>query len=322
LAGTGSYLPQKRVLNSELSQFPLGAIPLIEVKTGVKSRHFADPSEATSDLAAKAASACLKDAGVSVADVDGIILATSSPDRSIPATATRVQMLLGATSAFACDVNAVCSGAVYAIHLADGLIRSGMNRTVLVIAAEIYSRILNPKDFSTYPYFGDGAGAVLLTGSEKEDGPRVLRTILKADGAGSDLIQVPAGGTMMPYSALSTPNQIFFAMNGRAVFEFAVSKGAAVIEEMLQAADLKRTQIAHVILHQANINIVNRIAELTNISRERFYVNLDEIGNTAGASVLIALDQLRKSGKSRAGDLAVVVAFGGGLSWGCSLVSL
>lgn len=322
LAACGAYLPELKVKNSDLTQFPASAIPLIEQKTGVKERRHAASSEVTSDLGAKAAEICLRRAGVAAEALEGIILATSSPDRSMPATATRVQHLIGAGNAFAFDVNAVCSGAVYALHLADALIRSGLHDRLLVVAAELYSRILNPQDFSTYPYFGDGAGAVLLVRSTTPEGPQVLATVLGTDGAGADLIQVPAGGSMMPFSKVTDSRQQYFTMTGRAVFEFAVQKGAEVLLETMQAGKIRVDEVSHVIVHQANINIINRIAETSGIPRHKFFVNLDEIGNTAGASVLIALDGLLAKGETKAGDLILIAAFGGGLSWGCNLIRL
>lgn len=166
ILSTGSYVPAKIVSNAELVQFPASALPLIEAKTGIRSRHYAAPDECTSDLAINAARRCLEKAGVAAQQLDAIIVATSSPDRIQPATATRVQHELGAVRAFAFDINSVCSGAVYGIYLADMMVRSGTCRHGLVIGAEVYSRFLNPEDFSTYPYFGDGAGAVLFGASD------------------------------------------------------------------------------------------------------------------------------------------------------------
>ena len=322
LIACGSYLPEHRIKNCDLTQFPATAIPLIEQKTGVRERRHAASTEVTSDLGAKAASACLKRAEVPPEKIEALILATSSPDRSMPATATRVQHLLGAKNAFAFDINAVCSGSVYAIHLADALIRTGFHDNILVVGAELYSRILNPQDFSTYPYFGDGAGAALLTRSLGTDGPQILASLLGSDGAGADLIQVPMGGSMIPFSKTNDPRQQYFAMNGRAVFEFAVHKGAEVLLQTLQIARIDKESVAHVVVHQANINIIKGIAENSGIPRGKFFVNLDAIGNTAGASVLIALDELIASGKTRNGDLVLIAGFGGGLSWGCNLIRL
>ena len=316
IVATGSYLPAKVVGNEALTQFPAAALPLIEAKTGVRQRRHADESECTSDLAAEACRRCLASANLSPLEVDAIILSTSSPDRTQPATATRVQLLLGADRAFSLDVNSVCSGALYALHLADGLIRAGLHKNILVVAAEIYSRILNPRDFSTYPYFGDGAGAFLLSASPV---PGVVGTILHSDGSGADVIQVPAGGSMLPYSCMKSPDEKYFKMKGREVFDFAVDKGTSVIKELLQLYDVRAADIACFVAHQANINILRRLAEELNVPPEKFTVNLDRYGNTASASPLIALDESRRSGLLQSGGLCVMVAFGGGLS--CPQVS-
>ena len=317
ILSSGSYLPANIVSNQDLTQFPKNSLPLIEAKTGVKFRRHAAESECTSDLAYQACARCLGKIGFDPLKIDGIILSTSSPDRLQPATAARVQHLLNARVAFALDVNAVCSGGVYALHLADSLIRSGRHKHILVVAAEIYSRYLNPKDFSTYPYFGDGAGAVLLGAGEQ---PGILASELGADGSGAELIRVPAGGTMMPFSQMKSPEDRFFKMSGREVFDFAVSKGPAIAQSVLASCKLKASDIRWFISHQANINIVNEIASRLEAPVERFAVNLDKYGNTASASTLIALDELIDGGQMARGDLMVLFAFGGGLTWGACVI--
>lgn len=319
VVGTGSYLPEKVVRNEDLKQFPAPSIALIAEKTGVRERRHAAEGESTSDLAARAGLAALANGKLNPADLDCIVLATSSPDRFQPATATRVQQLLGATRAFAFDVNSVCTGGVYALAIADSFIKSGFCRNALVIAAEVYSRFLNPQDISTYPYFGDGAGAVLLNATDT--GPGIIRTILKADGGGADVIQVPGGGSMKPFAACN-PQDLFFKMKGREVFQFATTKGSEVIEELLSSAGLARESVACVITHQANINIIAELSQRLSIPREKFFVNLDRYGNTAGASVFIALDEALASGAAKSGDHLVLAAFGGGLSWGATLLKL
>jgi 3-oxoacyl-[acyl-carrier-protein] synthase III len=320
ILGTGAYLPDAEVPNAALTRFPAASLPLIEQKTGIRSRRYAADDQCTSDLGFEAARQCLHRAGVAATDVDAIVLATSSPDRIQPATATRVQERLGATRAFAFDVNSVCSGAVYALHLADALVRSGGARHVLVVASELYSRYLNPKDFSTYPYFGDGAGALLV--GPGAPGRGVLRTLLHSDGSGDHVIQVPAGGTMMPYGRLASPGDVYFKMRGRDVYRFAVTQGEAVIGELLEACGVERDEVAFVVPHQANMNVLRELADRVRIDFSKFVVNLDRYGNTAAASVLIALDELLASGRARSGDLVVLVVFGGGLSWGATLIRL
>jgi len=320
LAATGSYLPEKLLKNEDLSQFPAHALPLIAQKTGIRSRRHAEAGQCTSDLAANAAARCIESAGISPGEIDAIVLATSSPDRIQPATATRVQHLIGATRAFAFDVNSVCSGSVYAVHLADVLIRSGSCKNVLVVAAEMYSRYLSKTDFATYPYFGDGAGAALFC--DTDEGSGIIRSLLHSDGSGADVIQIPAGGTMLPYAQLKNQNDAFFKMRGKEVFSFAVEKGSEVIHEILAATGMVPADVSYVIPHQANLNIIKEISRRTNIPLERFVVDIEVHGNTAAASVLVALDELWRSGKVASGDRILLVAFGGGLAWGASVMSV
>ncbi len=323
VVATGSYLPGRVVRNEDLKQFPPSAIPLIASKTGVLERRYAAEDECTSDLAVEAARRCLRRAGASASDLDGIILATSSPDQPMPATCGVVQAKLEAWGAFAVDVNAVCSGAIYGLQMADAMIRAGQARRLLVIAAELYTRFLNPTDFSTYPYFGDGAGAVLLEGAEEPKFPYILGGSLHADGRGADLIKIPAGGSRLPYARMNDQRQQYFQMNGRAVFDFAVTRGAEVIEELCRENSVPKDQLRHLVLHQANTNVLNTIAQSTGLPMDRFVINLERYGNTAGASPLIAFDELTHG--SPADGLqgyTLIVAFGGGLTWGGILIAL
>ncbi|MBM7866618.1 beta-ketoacyl-ACP synthase 3 [Heliobacterium gestii] len=322
IAGTGSYLPEREVKNEELTQFPSHALQMIREKTGVSSRRVADPRDATSDLAFRAALAALADAGESPGALDALIVATSSPDRLQPATAARVQALLGADKAFAFDVNSVCSGGIFAMTVGDSLIRSGICQRVLVIGAEIYTRFLNPKDFSTFPYFGDGAGAVLLKRRFEVNDRGILAGNLKTDGKSVDVIQIPAGGSMKPAWQVTEAKDYYFYMNGKAVYQFAVTQGSQAILECLEQANIPKDNVSCVIAHQANVNILKELAHRTNIPFERFYVNLDKYGNTAGASTLIALDEARREGRFSKGDIVVMVAFGGGLSWGALAIRI
>jgi 3-oxoacyl-[acyl-carrier-protein] synthase-3 len=311
-------LPERVIPNEALTQFPATALPLIAEKTGISARRYAADDESTSDLGAKAARACLERAGVAAEDVDAIVLATSSPDRIQPATATRVQDLIGARNAYAFDLGSVCSGAVFAVHVADALIRSGGAKRVLVVASELYSRgHLNPRDFSTCACLGDGAAALLMS---DDGGHTVLGTVLHTDGSGADLIQVPAGGTMLPYARMERPQDAYFLMRGKDVQDFVVSKGSEVVEELLAAQGVDKKDVAFVVPHQANIGVLQGLAARLGIDMSKFVVTLDRYGNTAGASVLIALDDLLTSGRAVAGDLVVLVVFGGGLSWAATLI--
>jgi len=318
IASTGSYLPETVISNHGLEKIPPSLAALIEQKTGVKTRRFAGPSQCTSDLAIAAAENCLVRVGFDPVRLDAVILGTSSPDRIQPATATRVQHKIGAVNAFAFDLNSVCSSGVYALKVADAFIKSGYSQSILVVAAEIYSRYLDPKDFSTYPYFGDGAGAVLLTAAANTD-RGLLYSLLKTDGQKADVIQIPAGGTMLPYTRLENPKDVFFKMVGREVYDFAVNEGTNIIEQIIREAKVEKEEISYIVAHQANINILKEISSRTGLPLEKFVVNLDRYGNTAAASVLIALDELLASGQVKAGELILLVAFGGGLSWGANL---
>ena len=320
VVSTGSYLPNNVINNEDLKQFPQNAIPLIESKTGVKSRRYASLEESTSDLATKAAKICLKKIDFDSERLDCIIVATSSPDRIQPATATRVQYQMGAKNAFAFDINSVCSGATFGICIADGLIRSEICENVLVIGSEVYSRILNINDFSTAPYFGDGAGAVLLKKAYSRKG--VIKSILRVDGSGSDTIQIPAGGTMLPFNRISSTRDIYFKMDGKEVYKFAVHKGSEIINDILLETKIPKEKVDCIITHQANKNIIFEIAKNVEIDLNKFFINLDKYGNTAAASVLIGLDEALSVRKIKENDLVLLVSFGGGLSWGANLISI
>jgi len=321
IASTGKYLPEFILKNEDMVQFSEEARRLIGEKTGVYERRFAAEGQCTSDLAINAALNCLEKAGCPPSEVEGIILATSSPDRIQPATATRVQDLIGAVRAFAFDINSVCSGGTFGIAIADCLIRSGSCRTVLLIASEVYSRILNRKDFATYPYFGDGAAAVLFR-SSPDPGRGVIKSRLATNGAGRDKICVPGGGTLLPFEKMTSPRSAYFRMKGPDVFDFAVEKGPEIISELVREAGFSLSDVKCFICHQANINIIYKIADTLKLPRGSFYVNLDRYGNTAGASVLIALDEAISEKVIKEGDLVVTAAFGGGLSWGANLLRI
>lgn len=316
---TGSYLPENIFHNEDFAQFPKASKLLISLKTGVFSRRYASDSDCTSDLAVKAARKCIEKVDFPVEKIKTIIVSTSSPDRLQPATATRVQYLLGAADAFCFDINSVCSGSTFGFCLSNSLISSGTTSNVLFIASEIYSKILNKKDFSTYPFFGDGAGAVLFKPGETKG---VIHSVLKTDGSQSDTICVPGGGTMMPYEKFTDPNVAYFRMKGKDVFDFAISKGAEVICQLLEESGIRAKQVKCFICHQANINILLKIAERIQIPPERFYANVFRYGNTASASVLIALDEAITRDIVVEGDLVVTAAFGGGLSWGANLIQI
>ncbi len=319
ILSTGYYVPDQIIYNDDLKQFSKKLLPMIASKTGVKARRFVRNDMCTSDIAIIAGINCLKNINFNPLSLDAIILATSSPDRFQPATATRVQDGMGALNAFAFDINSVCSGGIFALAVADSFIRAGLYENILVIAAEIYSKFLDPTDFSTFPYFGDGAGSVLLS-SSRDSNKGIVFTKLKTDGSKADVIQVPAGGTMLPYSKSQNPKDIFFKMIGREVYNFAVDKGAEIINEVLNEVNIDKSELRFVVPHQANINIIKNIADKLEIDINKFFINLDKYGNTAAASVLIALHELLHANSLQKGDLVMLVAFGGGLFWGATLL--
>jgi len=321
ILSTGSFLPEKIIANEELTQFSPEARKLIAEKTGVQTRRHAAEAECTSDLAIAAARKCLQKVNFPPEDIQGIVLSTSSPDRMQPATATRVQHELGAANAFAFDINSVCSGGSFGITVVDSLIQSGKFNSILLIASEMYSKILNSKDFSTYPFFGDGAGAVLFQAADGRSGG-VLHSCLGTDGSRNDTICVPGGGTMLPFEKMPGPRSACFRMRGEEVFAFTMDKGPKIIRRLLEEAGVAMEEVKCFIGHQANINILHGIAGLLEIPREKFFVNLDRYGNTASASVLIALDEAISEGRLVQGDLVVIATFGGGLSWGANLIRM
>jgi 3-oxoacyl-[acyl-carrier-protein] synthase-3 len=308
IVNTAQYLPANEISNNELTQFPPKYRQLIEEKAGIKTRRHVT-NECTSDIGAMAVKQLLNKTGTAPAEIDVLICATSSPDRIQPATATRIQEICGLKNAYAFDLNSVCSGGIYGLKNASSLIKDGA-KNVIVVAAEVYSRLLNPKDIATFPYFGDGAAAVLLS----DHGVYELKdSLLFSDGSGCDVIQVPAGGSMLPASAVKKERDYYFSMEGQSVYHFACEKGSELIETLAKRNEVVADRI---ITHQANLNIIKEIARRTDIPDETFFINVDKYANTAGASVLIALNEYLESEEAKKEENVFLVAFGGGLSWG------
>lgn len=305
---TSHYLPEKIVYNSDLVQFPEKYRNIIADKAGILSRRHVD-TECTSDLGIKAVNALLAKGNIDPNSIDALICATSSPDRIQPATATRIQEFCGLKNAYAFDVNSVCSSAVFAMKIAKGLIAGDGASNVIVVASEVYSKILNPKELKSFPYFGDGAASTLL--SNKNGAYELVDFTLGSDGGGADIIQVPAGGTMLPASKVTNEQDFYFKMDGRQVYDFACNKGTEIIETLSRRNSIVPDLI---VPHQANINIIREIGRRTNLSEDKFFVNLQKYANTAGASVLIALDEYLEGNPDA--DNIFLVVFGGGLSWG------
>ncbi|XGA69648.1 ketoacyl-ACP synthase III [Duganella sp. BuS-21] len=318
IMGTGSYLPAKRVSNQELAdQLAAKGIETsdewITTRSGIAARHFAAPDEKSSDLAVKAARNALAMAGLQPNDIDLIIVASSTPDffGSFPSTACIVQQKLGITNhGAAVDVQAVCSGFVYALSTADAFIRAGVHQNVLVIGSEVFSRILDFTDRSTCVLFGDGAGAVVLSASQE---PGILATALHADGSHSDILCMPN-----TFSG-ATAGEAYLYMDGPAVFKLAVSVLAKVADEALEKAGMQAQQIDWLIPHQANLRIMSSTAKKLGLPMEKMVVTVDQHGNTSAASIPLALDAAVRDGRVQRGHNILLEGVGGGFTWGAVL---
>jgi len=310
IAGTGSALPPRRVTNDELAQTVDTSDEWIVERTGIRARHIAGEGETTATLATEAARKALEAAGMSAGEIDLIVLATATPDQTFPASATKVQHALGILDCVAFDVAAVCSGFLYALSVAESMIRGGGSTNALVIGAETFSRILDWEDRATCVLFGDGAGAVVLTA---EDGDRgILSTALHADGRHNQLLYVDGGP-----STTGTVGKL--RMKGSEVFRHAVVNLAAVLEEAIAKAGLSTADVDWVVPHQANRRILDATARKLGLSPERVVITVDEHANTSAASVPLALDVAVRDGRIKRGDLIVLEAMGGGFTWGAAV---
>ncbi|WP_379920859.1 beta-ketoacyl-ACP synthase III [Erythrobacter sp. R86502] len=319
LLGTGSALPRRVVTNAELAERMDTSDEWIVARTGIRQRHIADPDETTATLATAAARAALDDAGVDAASIGLIVLATATPDNTFPATATKVQHALGCNGGVAFDVAAVCSGFLYALSVADSLLKTGMAKRALVIGAETFSRILDWDDRTTCVLFGDGAGAVVLEAPaadhEGSMAPGILGSRLHADGACHDLLYVDGGPS-------TTQTVGHLRMKGPEVFRHAVVNLASVLREVIDDAGISVSDIDWVVPHQANARILDATARKLGISPDKVVVTVDRHANTSAASVPLALDVARKDGRIKPGDLVMLEAMGGGFTWGASLIRM
>ena len=318
VAGCGSYLPERILTNAELAKQVDTSDEWIVERTGIRQRHIAAEGEFTSHLALNAAKSALEHAGVAPNEVDVIVLATATPDNTFPATATKVQGMLGLTSGFAFDVQAVCSGFIYGLAIADNFLRTGQARTALVIGAETFSRILDWNDRGTCVLFGDGAGAVVLraeanNGEESSTARGILSTHLHSDGRHCDLLYVDGGPS-------STKTVGHVRMEGREVFRHAVVNLAGVLSEALRANGLSPDDVDWVVPHQANKRIIDSAARKLGLMPDRVVVTIDRHANTSAASIPLALDVAVRDGRVKRGDLIVLEAMGGGLTWGAGVV--
>jgi 3-oxoacyl-[acyl-carrier-protein] synthase-3 len=307
--GTGSALPKRELSNKELAATVDTSDEWIVERTGIRTRYIASDGETTGSLATEAARRALEDAGLDPGDVDLIVLATATPDQTFPSTATKVQAALGIDDCIAFDVHAVCTGFLYALAVADSMLRSGNARNALVIGAETFSRILDWEDRATCVLFGDGAGALVLTVEETTGG--ILATRLHADGRHNDLLFVDGGP-----STTGTVGKL--RMKGREVFRHAVVNLAAVMNEVLEDAGLSAADVDWVVPHQANARILDATAKKLGLPAEKIVVTVDRHANTSAASVPLAFDTAVRDGRIKRGDVVVLEAMGGGFTWGAA----
>jgi 3-oxoacyl-[acyl-carrier-protein] synthase-3 len=318
IAGLGSFLPDETITNSDLSRLVDTSDEWITERTGIKSRRRAAASDATSDLGMRAARSAMADARVTADEIDLVLLATATPDAPVPASSCGVQHKLGLTHAAAMDINAGCSGFLYGLHTANAFVRAGMSKHVLVIGAEILTRVTDYTDRRTCVLFGDGAGACVVSA----DGPmQLLHSSVGADGAQNDLIKIPAGGSSSPASADTVRDrQHYLQLDGGRVFKQAVRRMVQAAREALSATGMEPADIAWVIPHQANERILTSVAEQLGIPVPRVVLDVAETGNTSAASVPIALTKARDAGALERGQVVMLVAFGAGLTWACQLL--
>ena len=321
IIGTGSYAPEKILTNADLEKMVDTSDEWIVTRSGIRERHIAGRDEATSDMAAMAARRALEQAGVTAEQVDLIIVATITPDMVFPSTACFVQNLIGAKNATCFDLEAACSGFLYAMNVASQFIRTGAARTALVIGAEKLSCVTDWQDRTTCVLFGDGAGAVVIQAS---DAPRgFLATVTGSDGALTDLLKIPGGGSRNPTSLETIEKRMhYMQMVGKEVFKNAVRSMGDAARKALEQSGLTLNDVACVVPHQANIRIVEAIRERLEVGPDKFYVNLDRFGNMSAASIPVALDEAIRVGRIKRGDVVVMVAFGGGFTWGASVVRM
>jgi 3-oxoacyl-[acyl-carrier-protein] synthase-3 len=320
IMATGSYVPEAVVANEDLAELGCDSEWIVQ-RTGIRQRRRASPEQATSDLALRAAEQCLQRAGVSPSEVDLIVVATITPDHATPSTACHLQRALGCVAP-AMDVNAACAGFMYALVTAGQFVANGSAKCALVVGAEVMSRTVNPADQKTYPLFGDGAGAVLLRATEDRS-KGLLSYTLGAEGCGGQLLSIPSGGSRMPLTAEAiAAGDHYLRMEGRSVFKWAVRVVSDSLQDCLTHARLDIGQINLMILHQANMRIIDSAVSDFGFDRNKVFVNLERYGNTSAASIPLALDEALTSGALKPGELVMLCGFGSGLAWGTAIWQL
>ncbi len=321
IAGTGSYLPEKRLTNADLEKMVDTNDEWIVQRTGMRERRVAADDQATSDLCIIAANRAIEDAGMVADDIDMIIVATVTPDTIFPSTACRVQHGIGARQVPAFDLAAACSGFIYGISMARTQIASGVINNALVIGAEVLTRFTDYTDRGTCILFGDGAGAAVLTSAADDSISKIIDTHMASNGAEADMLILPGGGSLNPPSPEMLEKRLnYMVIHGRAVFKQAVSNIVRLVFESLERCGYDREDIDMIIPHQMNARIIESAAKRLDIPMEKIFMNLDKYGNTSAATIPIALDEANKQGVIKRGDLLSLVTFGGGLTWASALV--
>lgn len=315
IAGTGGYLPENIMTNADLEKMVETSDEWITERTGIRQRHIAVEGESTCDIAEKAARQAIDASGLTPQDIDLIVVATTTPDRIFPSTACLLQSRLDIHGCAAFDVQAVCTGFVYALSVAEKFIRTGSAKRALVVGAETTSRIIDWSDRSTCVLFGDGAGAVVIEASES---PGILSTHLHADGDYADLLTVPEG-VSQGFEKMQA-GEAYITMQGNEVFKMAVKTLGRIVDETLAANDMQKSDIDWLVPHQANIRIINATAKKLNMPMERVIVTVDHHGNTSAASIPLALDVAVRDGRIKRGETLLLEAFGGGFTWGSALL--
>ena len=319
IISTGSYLPEKTLTNLDLEKMVETSDQWITERTGIKERRIVNGNQAASDLAYEASKVALEMAGRKAEDIDLIIAATITGDMPFPSTACILQDKLGAKNAAAFDVNAACSGFLYGLYIADGFIRSGMHKRILVIGTEVLSTITDWEDRTTCVLFGDGAGAVIVEPTEEDRG--IISMSINSDGSFWELLHMPAGGSKQPASRESVDNKLHcIKLKGNETFKFAVRTLEDIVVKILEENKLVLSQLSLLIPHQANLRIIQATADRLGLPIDKVLINIDKYGNTSAASIPIALDEAVTTGRVKDGDYILLEAFGGGLTWASALI--
>ena len=321
ILSTGSYVPEKVLTNFDLEKMVETSDEWISTRTGIKERRIIDKDQTTSDLAYNASIKAIEKAKISIDDIDLIIVATISPDAPMPSTACYLQKKLKAFNAVAFDISAACSGFIYGVSLVKAFISSGMYKRVLLVGVEALSRVTDWTDRNTCVLFGDGAGAMIFEASEQDND--IVSTYLGTDGTHTDLLNIPAGGSIMPTSKETVEQKLHFVkMLGKEVFKVAVSKMALAVNKAQELSGLTDNDINLYIPHQANLRIIEAVAKKAGVTKEKVYVNVHKYGNMSAATTIIALDEAIQEGRVKKGDLVELVAFGAGLTWGACILKI